>query len=253
MPDLRPLRVGDNRVPVYYAGGSNISAFRGSQGITGPEDWVGSLSALPAAILPAGARQDTGVSRTEEGESLRDLVTSDADSWLGPRLAHAFGGESALLVKLLDAGERLPVHCHPTRSFARRHLSSVFGKTEGWVIMAADPAAKIWLGMRDGVDRSDLRRWIDTQDVDAMLASMNELTVTAGQVVYVPSGLPHSIGPGVMLTELQEPTLASAVMRQRWGWVGTSPWTASICPATGHGWRNYARRPSSCARRARAG
>ncbi len=212
MAALRPLMLGDNRVPVYYAGGSNISAFRGNVGsATGPEDWVGSLSALPLSILPPDSPADIGVSRTQGGSSLRDLVSADPAGWLGPRLASAFDGESGLLVKLLDAGERLPVHCHPSKPFARQHLSSIFGKTEGWIIMHAEPDAKIWIGMRDGVDRSDLRRWIQTQNVTAMLSAMNELVVQDGQVVYVPAGLPHSIGHGVMLTELQEPTSFSVL------------------------------------------
>ena len=148
--ELRPFQLGDNRVPVYYAGGDNIDDFRGAPGErSGPEDWVGSTSALPAAILGSDFPADTGVSRLPHGESLRDAVSADPVGWLGPEHAAALGGDTALLVKLLDAGERLPVHCHPTRPFARRHLDSFFGKTEGWIIMRSAPGAGVWLGMRD--------------------------------------------------------------------------------------------------------
>ncbi|GIF53426.1 mannose-6-phosphate isomerase [Asanoa ferruginea] len=205
-----PLRVYDNRVPVYYDGGARISAFRGVPPAPGPEDWVASLSRLPAAILPAGFPPDTGVSRTDEG-SLADLVAADPEGWLGPRLAAAYGGDPALLVKLLDAGVRLPVHCHPTRDFAQRHLGSLFGKTEGWIVVDAAPGAQVWLGMRDAVDRGDLSRWIEDQDTAAMIAAMNALTVAPGQVFYVPAGLPHAIGPGVFVVELQEPTSFSVL------------------------------------------
>lgn len=206
-----PLLLGDNRVPVYYAGGANISAFRGlGTSASGPEDWVGSLTALPAALLPVDAPVDTGVSRTADG-SLGELVAADPAGWLGAGLAAAFGGQSGLLVKLLDAGERLPVHCHPSRPFARQHLGSVFGKTEGWIILQADPGAKVWLGWRDPVPASALRAMVDAGDIAGMLAAMNEIPVSAGDVVYVPAGLPHAIGPGVMLTELQEPTSFSVL------------------------------------------
>ncbi|BCB83904.1 class I mannose-6-phosphate isomerase [Phytohabitans suffuscus] len=207
-----PLPLPDNRVPVYYAGGAGIDEFRGITGIsglTGPEDWVGSLTALPAAILPPGHPADTGVSHTPLG-SLRELVAADPAGWLGERLAAAYG-HSGLLVKLLDAGERLPVHCHPGRAFARAHLGSLFGKTEGWIVLATTGDARVWLGLRDRADRADLRRWIAGQDTAAMLAAMNELTVRPGQVLYVPAGLPHAIGPGVMITELQEPTSFSVL------------------------------------------
>jgi mannose-6-phosphate isomerase len=209
---LRPLRLPDNRVPVYYEGGAGIDRFRGDAGaVGGPEDWVASLCRLPASIVGAEGPVDAGLSTTLDGDVLLDLVRADPIGWLGGPLADRFGGDSGLLVKLLDAGERLPVHCHPTRSFGADHLGSLFGKTEGWIIMDAAPGATVWLGLRADVEVNTLRRWVDQQDVSSMLTAMNEIEVHAGQVVYVPAGLPHSIGPGVLLTELQEPTSFSVL------------------------------------------
>src|SRR5579871_2479317 len=96
-----------NHVPVYYKGGESIDRFRGrASAASGPEDWIGSVSALPLAILPAGAPADAGVSRLPDGSSLRDAVNQDRLGWLGPELAGlSSGGEIGLLVKLLDAGE----------------------------------------------------------------------------------------------------------------------------------------------------
>lgn len=212
MTDDRPLLLGDNRVPVYYAGGRNITEFRGlGEAVDGPEDWVGAQVPLPPAILGPDADPRTGISLLPDGRRLADAISAAPDSWLGAPLDAAFGGSTAVLVKLLDAGERLPVHCHPTRDFAARRLDSVFGKTEGWVVMRAEPGAVIWVGMRDGVDTADMRRWIEDQDADSMLAAMYRLPVHPGMVVYVPAGAPHAIGPGVMLTELQEPTSFSVL------------------------------------------
>lgn len=208
----RPLLMPDNRVPVYYKGGDGIDKFRVAPGGSrGPEDWVGSLSRLPESMLGTDAPPDTGVSRTVDGESFRDLVNRDSHAWLGRNLAEKYGGESGLLVKILDAGERLPIHCHPSRAFATRRLGSLFGKTEGWIIMDAVPGAKVWLGLREDIDVATLRRWIDNQDATQMLAAMNEIVVRRGQVMFVKAGLPHSIGPGVTLTELQEPTSFSVL------------------------------------------
>jgi mannose-6-phosphate isomerase len=202
----------DNRVPVYYKGGDGINRFRVEPGgVGGPEDWVGSLTRLPASLRGADVDRDAGMSLTVDSESLRDLVDGDPHGWLGPSLFERFGGESGLLVKILDAGERLPVHCHPTRSFAAKNLGSVFGKTEGWIIMDATPGAKVWLGLREDIDRPTLRRWIERHDVAAMLSAMNQFDVERGQVFFVKAGLPHSIGPGVTLTELQEPTAFSVL------------------------------------------
>jgi mannose-6-phosphate isomerase len=225
----QPLRMPDNRVPVYYKGGEGIDRFRVEPGARrGPEDWVGSLSRLPEWIVGIDGPADAGVSRTADGESLWDLVDQDPHGWLGTRLAERYGGSSGLLVKLLDAGERLPVHCHPSRSFAAGHLGSLFGKTEGWIIMDTAPGAKVWLGMSDDIDVATLRRWIEHQDAVAMLSAMNEIEVRAGQVVFVPAGLPHSIGPGVMLTELQEPTSFSVLAEHETFGVGEQQATLGL-------------------------
>lgn len=201
----------DNRVPVYYEGGAGIDRFRAIPGDRrGPEDWVASLCRLPVSIESVGSTI-AGLSTTVDGIALVDLVGSDPVGWLGKMLAVRYGGDSGLLVKLLDSGERLPVHCHPTRAFGRDHLGSLFGKTEGWIIMDAAPGSRVWLGMSDDIDRATLRRWIERQDAASMLAAMNEIEVGVGQVVFVPAGIPHAIGPGVMLTELQEPTAFSVL------------------------------------------
>jgi len=202
----RPHRLGDNRVPVYYAGGDGINRFRGDARGRGPEDWIASVAFLPAALLPPGADPTSGVSHLEDGTSLRTAIQDDPVGWLGAGLRSMFGGSPALLTKLLDAGERLPVHCHPDRRFAREHLDAIFGKTEGWIVMDSRPGAEIWLGFREEISEAQLRRWIDAQDSAAMLDTMNRFAVRQGEVFYVPAGTPHAIGPGVMITELQEPT-----------------------------------------------
>lgn len=202
----RPHRLGCNTVPVYYAGGEGIDRFRGQQVASGPEDWIGSATAFPPFLLPPGADPATGISRLEDGTLLTDAIAADPVGWLGPELAKAYGNEPGLLVKLLDAGERLPVHAHPPRDVARRHLDSRFGKTEGWIILDTTRDAVIWLGFARTVEQRELRARVDERNADAMLAAMNRLEVRAGDVYYLPAGLPHAIGPGVTLLELQEPT-----------------------------------------------
>jgi mannose-6-phosphate isomerase len=85
-------------------------------------------------------------------------------------------------------------------------LRSRFGKSEGWILLEVAPDAGMWLGFRRDVRRAVLERWIQDQDISSMLAAMNRLEVRAGDVLYVPAGVPHAFGPGVLLLELQEPT-----------------------------------------------
>jgi mannose-6-phosphate isomerase len=204
---VRPQLLDDNRVPVYYAGGRRIDRFRGlPEGDGGPEDWVASVSALLAAIRPPGAPADVGVSRLPDGTSLADAVTADPDRWVGPAAARLPRGETGLLVKLLDAGERLPVHWHPDRDFARAHLGSPFGKSEGWIVLEAEPGACVWLGFARDVERGEAMAWLRDGAVGDWLDAMLRLPVAAGDVLWVPAGTPHAIGPGVLIVELQEPT-----------------------------------------------
>ena len=212
---IRPYRVGPNKVPVYYAGGERIDRFRRESQLGGPEDWVASVTSFPSHLLPSGANPDIGVSPLADGRSLRAVIAADPLAWLGPELVAAFGTEPGLLVKLLDAGERLPVHCHPSRAVAQVRLGSRFGKTEGWILLEVAPDAGMWLGFNRSVSFDELQQWVEAQDVAAMLAAMNRLEVRPGDVLYVPVGLPHAFGPGVLLIELQEPTSFSLLAEYR--------------------------------------
>jgi mannose-6-phosphate isomerase len=212
---IRLHRLGPNKVPVYYEGGDGIDRFRHEHGTDGPEDWVGSVTAFPKLLLPAGADPKTGISRLSDGTRLDVYVAANPEGWLGPELHRSFGSEPGLLVKLLDAGERLPVHWHPDRDFANDHLASRFGKNEGWIVLAARADARIWLGFTRDVDAGELRSWVDDQDAEAMLAAMNVFTPKPGEVYYIPAGVPHAIGGGITIVELQEPTSFSILAEYR--------------------------------------
>ena len=207
---MKPIPLAANRFPRFYRGGSAIDELRG--GAPGaeeaflPEDWVGSTT---AAFGSAGE----GLTRLEDGRTLREAIHSDPEGFLGRRHAEAYGGDPALLVKLLHAGERLPVHCHPDRDFARRHLGCPWGKTEAWVIVGVDgPDAVVHLGFREDMDPGRLAGLVEAQRTDALLTGLNAVPVAAGDTVLVPAGMPHAIGQGVLLVELQEPTDFSVLL-----------------------------------------
>ena len=204
---MNPIHLTANRPSRFYRGGSAIARFRGiSDDMThGPEDWVGSTTTI-------FGQESAGLSRVE-GKTLRELVEADPEAFLGPEHVRRFGTDPALLVKLLDAGERLPIHCHPDREFARRHLDCPFGKTEAWIVVGTGNAAPlVYLGFARDVAAGELAEWVTRQDVDAMLAAMCPLEVAMGDAVFVPAGIPHAIGQGVFVVELQEPTDLSVLL-----------------------------------------
>jgi mannose-6-phosphate isomerase len=219
-----PLTLAANQPPRFYRGGKRIAALRGTPPGADylPEDWVGST-------VSTFATEGEGLSRLEDGRLLRDAVSADPEAFLGREHIDRFGADPRLLVKLLDAGERLPVHLHPGREFARRHLGSEYGKTEAWVIVSAEPGARVHVGFRADVELETLREWVARNDSEALLGALHELPVSDGDVVFVPAGTPHAIGAGILLIELQEPTDFSILLE-------TPAGAGDLQPELGLGW-----------------
>ena len=160
-----------------------------------------------ASTTPRYGLAPDGLSRLPDGRYLRDAIEADPVNWLGPEHSAYFGASPALLVKLLDAGQRLPVHMHPPRSFAYRHLGSRHGKTEAWVIIGThNPEPVVYLGWSRDVTPAEVSAWVASQDAETMLSNLNRLAVRPGDAIVVPAGTPHAIGPGVFFVELQEPS-----------------------------------------------
>jgi len=197
-----------NPVFRFYRGGLGIDLVRGLEPGTGPgaaEDWVGSTTT-------SFGHDSEGLARLSDGRILRDVIAADPVGYLGEEHVERFGATSGMLVKLLDTAERLAVHFHPGREFARAELGSRFGKTEAWIILRAEPGAEMRLGLRAPVDIATLERWVREQDSAAMLAALNPVPVAPGDVLFVPAGTLHTIGAGITLIELQEPSDMSVVL-----------------------------------------
>jgi mannose-6-phosphate isomerase len=190
-----------NQPETFYRGEGRIAAFRNVPALPDrPEDWVGSVTSR-FGLAPSG------LSTLADGRVLADAIAADSRWWLGPDRA-----DTGVLVKLLDAGQRLPLHVHPDRRFATAHLASPYGKTEAWVIVSARPGAYVHLGFSRDVDLDELAGWVDGQKNGEMLAATNRIPVAAGDAILCPAGLPHAIGDGILLVEVQEPTDFSVLL-----------------------------------------
>jgi mannose-6-phosphate isomerase len=117
-----------------------------------------------------------------------------------------------LLVKLIDAGQRLPVHVHPARSWAREHLGLAHGKTEAWVIVDAEPGAVVGLGLRAPMSHEELLGLVRAHDSAALVDAVHTRPALPGGGVFVPAGTPHFIGEGILVVEVQEPTDLSILL-----------------------------------------
>ncbi len=207
---MQPIHLGPNQPAQFYRGGGAIAEFRGvadaaARANFGPEDWV-------ASTVTLYGRTD-GLTALPDGRLLRDAIAADPVGYLGQAHVDVHGADPALLVKLLDAGQRLPVHVHPDREFARRHLDCPYGKTESWLIVETrgDDAA-VYLGFSPTSDPRLVSEWIAGQRSDLLLGALNRVPVRPGDTMLVPAGTPHAIDAGVFLVELQEPTDFSVML-----------------------------------------
>jgi mannose-6-phosphate isomerase len=205
---MRPIELGANQIRRFYRGGSRIAAFRGLPpgGDDAPEDWVASTT----TVHEDG---ELGLSRLQSGALLRDVLAGDAGSFFEPTHLAEFGSDPAVLIKLLDAGERLPLHVHPDARFAKAHLGAArHCKTEAWIIVEAEPGAHVHVGFARDIAEDELAAMVASQDVDALIAAMNLLPIRAGDSIFVPAGTPHVIHEGILLLELQEPSDLSLLL-----------------------------------------
>lgn len=189
-------RLQPNRVRRAYFGGEHIDALHGAPPVRArfPEEWIASCT---AAFNPDCPKPNEGYSALSDGGLLRDLL-ADQPNLLGRP------GPMRLLLKLLDAGERLVIQAHPTRPFARRFFHSDFGKTECWYFL--NDGGAVYLGFRPGVTREAWQTAFWAQDSRAMLGMLHHVPVRRGELVFVAGGVPHAIDGGSFLAELQEPT-----------------------------------------------
>jgi mannose-6-phosphate isomerase len=208
---VNAVKLAPNQLHRFYRGGEAIARFRGValDDEYAPEDWIGSTTTIHS-------ENAQGLSTLPDGRLLRDAILADAEAFLGPVHAARHGPDPALLVKLLDAGERLPVHAHPDRAFAHRHLGLDQGKTEAWLIVETRSApATVHLGFAEDVGQRELADWVERQDGERMLGALNELEVEPGDSIFVPAGVPHAIGEGIFLVEVQEPSDLSVLLEWR--------------------------------------
>lgn len=183
-------RLQSNRVRRTYLGGGRIDAFTDAvadcgDGVPRPEDWLAStVTAFNGTMETKGE----GLGRLDDGRLVRDVV-----------------GDLPFLVKLLDSDERLVIQAHPTVPCANRLFSSLVGKTECWYFLPGTAAdACVYLGFKPGVTRAKWCAAFEAQH--GLLDMLHRIPVAPGDFVFVNGGVPHAIGGGCFMIELQEPS-----------------------------------------------
>lgn len=202
-----PLELVLNKIP-RYPGGREIDRFRRIKDPKDdgkPEAWVGSTTCavgqkkvgLSEVVLPSG-----------DIVLLKELIQKYPKELLGYRHFEKFGQETCILVKLLDAKRQLGLQTHPTREYAKRHFNSQFGKVESWYIIGTredqDEEPYVLLGFKEGITRQVFEELYEKQDIKSMEEWCHKIPVEPGDMFFVDAGVPHAVGPGCFLVEVQE-------------------------------------------------
>ena len=205
-PQALPTKLPSNQFDHFYRGGDRIGALRhGPGGPMRPEEWIGS-------VTTRFGETEQGLSKLPDGTFLKDAIAANPVSWLGQAHIDSFGLSIEVLVKLLDPNQRLPVHFHPNKAFAKQHLGLDHGKTEAWIILEAPAGSGVGLGFKETQNKEDLLKLVRDQDSQALLASLRRSEVAVGDAILVPAGVAHAIDSGIFVLELQEPTDLSALL-----------------------------------------
>lgn len=106
-----------------------------------------------------------------------------------------------ILIKLIDADDRLSVQVHPDDEYAAAHEKDVRGKTEAWYIIDCDEDAELIYGFKDDISKEDFRASVED---GTLLDKVNRAKVKAGDVAFISSGTLHAIGKGILLAEVQQ-------------------------------------------------
>ena len=175
-----------------------------------PEVWGGrALKKVLGLALPG--RQAIGESwelfDRPEGSSrvrgskttLAELMQEHGKELLGARVAASRGGRFPLLIKFLDARVPLSVQVHPDDEQAKVERDG--GKNEAWIVLHAGPNARLIHGLRPGVTAAELREKAHTPAVESLLRAFKP---RVGDTWHVPAGTVHSIGPDVVVFEVQQ-------------------------------------------------
>lgn len=206
------LKLDSPRAWRTYTGGANLDLLHQVQFPTisqFPEEWI--MSVVEARNVGREHIQE-GLSHLLEYNnlSLKDLIAQNPSYYLGETHSRVWNSQLGVLVKLIDSAERLTIQVHPNKELARSLFHSDFGKTECWHILDTTSidgdSACIYMGFKPGITRELWKSYFDSQDISGMLSCMHRINVFPGDTILIEGGIPHAIGAGCFLVEIQEPT-----------------------------------------------
>ena len=164
------------------------------------EEYGKNINMIPLAETWECSVHPDGISIVANGNFRGQLlinVLNEHPDYMGTKVKD---GSFPILVKFIDAKEKLSVQVHPDDDYAKKYEKQN-GKSELWYILDAKKGATIVYGFRHRMNKELLEQAIESKTLNKYL---NFIEVHSGDVFYVPAGTVHGIGAGILLAEIQE-------------------------------------------------
>jgi mannose-6-phosphate isomerase len=162
---------------------------------------IGQESAEPIGELWLAYDENRVSSPAFTGRRLKEVLPELGPEFVGSLPYQRYGLELPLLIKFLDAAEWLSVQVHPDDQYAHtvEAATGFHGKTEAWYVLEGH--SELVYGLKRPMTREELRRGL--LDGSAW-EDLHRVSVGPGEVIFVPAGTIHALGPGLMLYEVQQ-------------------------------------------------
>jgi len=210
---MKILKFLPNRVLRLYRGGSGLDRLGGrtdAEDTRFPEDWIASCIEGNGRAYHSPGHGMSKVCLDGKEWVFADLLKANPAELLGEKHVAKYGAVPAVLVKLLDSAEQLPLQVHPTQKQAKKYLNSDYGKTEAWIVLAARKVngeePYLLAGFNHRLDKEVFERECRGGKLDRAKSMLHKHHVKPGDVILIRGGLPHAVGPGVTMVEIMEPS-----------------------------------------------
>lgn len=149
-------------------------------------------------LVDRGVDQSRVLAGPLQGTSLKELVHQMGAELLGKHYPQPC---FPLLFKFLDCQQKLSVQVHPNDAQAALLDPPDLGKTEAWVVLAAEPESEIYAGLKRGFDRHALEREVQRGTCELCL---HKIHPQPGDCLFIPAGTVHALGAGLLVAEIQQ-------------------------------------------------
>jgi mannose-6-phosphate isomerase len=206
-----PLKQVSNRVWRTYEGGALIDRWKKTSPEVDnsfPEEWI--MSTITARGNGRPENEGLSLIKTDDGTlPLKTIINSNLELFLGKKLANKYG-TTGVLIKMLDSLERLTVQVHPDKEYAKTVFNSEFGKTESWYVLNTreidGEMPFVYMGFKKHITKELWKTHFENQNIQGLLDCLHKIEVKPGDAFMIYGGVPHAIGSGCFLLEVQEPT-----------------------------------------------